>query len=64
MFQRRFASASYTSAFRRSFPKYGNSWLPAMGGGEILNAPITPVLATHIGIGAWGVAYMVEDPPQ
>ena len=28
---------------------------------EILSAPATPVIATHIGIGAWGVAYMVED---
>ena len=31
---------------------------------EILSAPITPVIATHIGIGAWGLAYMVEDPPR
>ena len=31
---------------------------------EILSAPITPVIATHVGIGAWGLAYMVEDPPQ
>jgi DegV family protein with EDD domain len=30
---------------------------------EILTAPATPVIATHIGIGAWGVAYMVEDQP-
>ena len=29
---------------------------------EILSAPITPVIATHVGIGAWGLAYMVEDP--
>jgi DegV family protein with EDD domain len=28
---------------------------------EILTAPATPVIATHIGVGAWGVAYMVED---
>ena len=28
---------------------------------EILTAPATPVIATHLGIGAWGVAYMVED---
>ncbi|MDT8340087.1 MAG: DegV family protein [Longimicrobiales bacterium] len=28
---------------------------------EILVAPATPVIATHIGPGAWGVAYMVED---
>ena len=32
---------------------------------EILSGPATPVLATHLGLGAWGVAYMVEDedPP-
>ena len=29
---------------------------------EILTAPATPVLSTHLGIGAWGLAYMVEDP--
>lgn len=28
---------------------------------EILSAPATPVISTHLGIGAWGVAYMVED---
>jgi len=28
---------------------------------EILSAPATPVIATHLGFGAWGVAYMVED---
>lgn len=28
---------------------------------EILTAPATPVIATHTGIGTWGVAYMVED---
>jgi len=28
---------------------------------EILSAPITPVIATHLGIGAWGVVYLVED---
>ncbi len=28
---------------------------------EVLSAPATPVLATHLGTGAWGVAYMVED---
>lgn len=27
----------------------------------ILVAPATPVLATHLGIGAWGVAYTVDD---
>jgi DegV family protein with EDD domain len=31
---------------------------------EIISAPVTPVIATHIGIGAWGLAYMVEDPPR
>jgi DAK2 domain fusion protein YloV len=28
---------------------------------EILTAPATPVISTHLGIGAWGVAYLVED---
>jgi len=28
---------------------------------EILTAPATPVIATHIGLGAWGLAYLVED---
>jgi DAK2 domain fusion protein YloV len=28
---------------------------------EILSAPATPVIATHTGIGAWAVAFMVED---
>jgi uncharacterized protein len=28
---------------------------------EILTAPATPVLATHLGLGAWAVAYLVED---
>jgi hypothetical protein len=28
---------------------------------EILSAPAAPVISTHLGIGAWGVAYMVED---
>ena len=28
---------------------------------DVLTAPVTPVIATHLGIGAWGVAYMVED---
>ena len=32
-------------------------------GAEILIAPITPVIATHLGPGAWGIAYMVEDSP-
>lgn len=28
---------------------------------EVLLSPITPVLATHTGIGTWGVFYQVED---
>ena len=28
---------------------------------ETLVSPITPTIATHLGTGAWGVAYMVED---
>lgn len=28
---------------------------------EILSAPAAAVISTHLGIGAWGVAYMVED---
>lgn len=28
---------------------------------EILSAPATPVISTHVGIRAWGVAYLVED---
>ncbi len=28
---------------------------------EILSAPAAPVISTHLGIGAWGVAYLVED---
>lgn len=28
---------------------------------EVLEHPATPVIATHTGPGAWGVAYMVED---
>lgn len=28
---------------------------------EILASPVTPVIATHLGVGAWGLAYLVED---
>jgi fatty acid-binding protein DegV len=28
---------------------------------EILSAPATPVLATHTGIGAWGLGFILED---
>jgi DegV family protein with EDD domain len=37
-------------------------WLKdRFGDVEILSAPATPVISTHTGAGAWGVAYMVED---
>jgi DegV family protein with EDD domain len=28
---------------------------------EVLSAPATPVIATHLGIGTWGVTYIIED---
>ncbi len=28
---------------------------------EVLASPATPVISTHLGIGAWGVAWIVED---
>jgi uncharacterized protein len=31
------------------------------GDREIIVAPVSPVLATHLGPGAWGVAYQLED---
>ena len=31
------------------------------GDAETLVSPITPTIATHLGPGAWGIAYMVED---
>ena len=31
---------------------------------EILSAPATSVISTHLGTGAWGVAYLVEDPAE
>jgi hypothetical protein len=31
------------------------------GNVDIVTAPITPILATHAGEGAWGIAYLVED---
>lgn len=31
------------------------------GDREILDVPATPVLATHLGPGAWGIAYQLED---
>jgi uncharacterized protein len=35
--------------------------LDRFGDRDVLLSPATPVLATHIGRGAWAVAYMVED---
>lgn len=31
------------------------------GDAETLVSPITPTISTHLGPGAWGIAYMVED---
>jgi fatty acid-binding protein DegV len=31
------------------------------GDRELLEVPATPVLATHLGPGAWGVAWQLED---
>ncbi len=28
---------------------------------EVLSGPATPVIATHLGVGAWAVAYLVEE---
>ena len=28
---------------------------------EVISAPATPVLATHTGVGAWAIAYLLED---
>ena len=30
-------------------------------GSDVLVAPFTPVIATHLGPGSWGIAYMLED---
>ena len=35
--------------------------LDRFGPRDVLVSPATPVIATHIGRGAWGVAYLVED---
>jgi hypothetical protein len=39
-----------TSALNRRFGEH-----------EIFEAPVTPVIATHLGPGAWGLAWIVED---
>jgi DegV family protein with EDD domain len=31
------------------------------GNREVLSGPATPIIATHVGEGAWGIAYLVED---
>ena len=43
-------------------PEVSEMLVERYGDVEILTAPATPVLSTHLGIGAWGLAYMVEDP--
>ena len=43
-------------------PEVSEMLVERYGEVEILTAPATPVLSTHLGIGAWGLAYMVEDP--
>jgi len=42
-------------------PEVSEMLVERYGEVEILSAPATPVLSTHLGIGAWGLAYMVED---
>jgi fatty acid-binding protein DegV len=42
-------------------PKVTAALRAEYGDVEILSAPATPVLATHTGIGAWAVAFLVED---
>ena len=43
-------------------PEVSEMLVERYGDVEILTAPATPVLSTHLGIGAWGLAYMVENP--
>ena len=31
------------------------------GDADILSGPAAPIFATHVGLGAWCLAYMVED---
>jgi DegV family protein with EDD domain len=42
-------------------PEVREQLIERYGDVEILSAPATPVISTHLGTGAWGVAYMVED---
>ena len=42
-------------------PEVSEMLVERYGEVEILSAPATPVLSTHLGIGAWGLAYMVEN---
>ena len=44
-------------------PEVSEMLVERYGEVEILTAPATPVISTHLGIGAWGLAYMVEDSP-
>lgn len=42
-------------------PDVSDALRERFGNVEILTAAATPVVATHVGIGAWEVAYLVED---
>ncbi len=42
-------------------PEVREKLIERYGKVEMLSAPATPVISTHLGTGAWGVAYMVED---
>ncbi len=44
----------------RVVPEVSAALRATFGDVEILSSPATPVIATHIGPGAWGVAYIVE----
>ena len=45
-------------------PEVRERLIERYGDVEILSAPDTPVISTHLGTGAWGVAYLVEDPAE
>jgi DegV family protein with EDD domain len=42
-------------------PDVTSALVEEYGDVEILSAPATPVISTHVGIGAWAVAYLLED---
>jgi fatty acid-binding protein DegV len=31
------------------------------GDRDVVSAPASPIIATHVGEGAWGLAHMIED---